>query len=116
MSGNVILCVTISLGLPVPGGARRFTATFSATDVAGFLPPTHYYYYYYYYYYITGGQGIAVAPIIGKDGYSDIFFVNEGNPAVGNPGLNSLFRNRGDGTFEDVADESGSKSKHSLFR
>ncbi|XP_071080729.1 cartilage acidic protein 1-like [Haliotis cracherodii] len=51
----------------------------------------------------TGGQGIAVGPILGDDGMSDIFFVNEGNSGVNNRGDNALFKNRGDGTYEDVA-------------
>ncbi|XP_063407471.1 cartilage acidic protein 1-like [Mytilus trossulus] len=54
----------------------------------------------------TGGRGIAVGPILGN-GYSDIFFDNEGNPWRGNPGGNFLFENNGSGQFTDRANETG---------
>ena len=45
------------------------------------------------------GSGIAVADFNG-DGYDDIYFVNQ-------LGENALFRNKGDGTFEDVTKAAG---------
>jgi hypothetical protein len=45
------------------------------------------------------GSGIAVADFDG-DGHDDIYFVNE-------LGKNALYRNRGDGTFEDVTERAG---------
>ncbi|XP_077996350.1 cartilage acidic protein 1-like [Glandiceps talaboti] len=45
---------------------------------------------------LTGGRGVAVGPILNDDGRSDIFTDNENGP-------NFLFRNLGDGTFEEVA-------------
>ncbi|GFN85067.1 cartilage acidic protein 1 [Plakobranchus ocellatus] len=53
----------------------------------------------------TGGRGIAVGPIIGDDGFSDIYFVNEGNGGLGNRGDNSLFVNDGKGNFANLADQ-----------
>ncbi|XP_067681603.1 cartilage acidic protein 1-like [Haliotis asinina] len=55
----------------------------------------------------TGGQGIVVGPIFDNDGLSDIFFVNEGNPEVNNRGDNALFKNRGHGTYQDIAGITG---------
>ncbi|KAK3090089.1 hypothetical protein FSP39_009088 [Pinctada imbricata] len=55
----------------------------------------------------TGGRGIVVGPIIGEDGRSDIFFGNEGNYWMRNPGNNFLFENLGNGTFRDIAGQSG---------
>ncbi|KAK8741736.1 hypothetical protein OTU49_002364 [Cherax quadricarinatus] len=49
---------------------------------------------------LTGGRGVTVGPILSKDGRSDIFCKNEHGP-------NFLFKNNGDGTFTDVAAESG---------
>lgn len=54
----------------------------------------------------TGGRGITVGPIMGN-GYSDIFFDNEGNPWRGNPGDNFLFENDGSGHFTDRANITG---------
>jgi len=45
------------------------------------------------------GCGVAVADYDG-DGDDDIFFLNQLGP-------NALYRNRGDGTFDDVTDEAG---------
>ena len=45
------------------------------------------------------GCGVAVGDYDG-DGYDDIYFVNQFGP-------NGLFRNKGDGTFEDVTKEAG---------
>jgi len=42
----------------------------------------------------TGGRGVTVGPIVSN--FSDIFCDNERGP-------NFLFKNRGDGTFEDIA-------------
>jgi len=55
----------------------------------------------------TGGRGIAVGPILQDDGKLDIFFDNEGSSSRGNSGANFLFKNQGDGTFRDVARETG---------
>ncbi|XP_070573033.1 cartilage acidic protein 1-like [Ptychodera flava] len=49
---------------------------------------------------LTGGRGVAVGPILNDNGRSDVFTVNERGP-------NFLFRNLGDGTFEEVAAEYG---------
>ena len=54
----------------------------------------------------TGGRGVVVGPIFGNEGKSDIYFVNERN-SWDNPGSNYLFKNLGDGTFEDLAQEYG---------
>jgi hypothetical protein len=45
------------------------------------------------------GSGVAVGDFDG-DGYDDIYFVNQ-------LGSNVLYRNKGDGTFEDVTDKAG---------
>lgn len=45
------------------------------------------------------GCGVAVGDFDG-DGFDDIYFVNQ-------LGKNGLFRNKGDGTFEDVTDKAG---------
>ena len=45
------------------------------------------------------GNGIAIADVDG-DGYQDIYFSNQ-------VGGNQLWRNRGDGTFEDITDQAG---------
>jgi hypothetical protein len=45
------------------------------------------------------GSGVAVADFDG-DGHDDVYFVNE-------LGANALYRNRGDGTFEDVTERAG---------
>ncbi|CAL4226318.1 unnamed protein product [Meganyctiphanes norvegica] len=49
---------------------------------------------------LTGGRGVTVGPILSKDGRSDIFCDNEHGP-------NFLFKNNGDGTFTDVAAQTG---------
>jgi hypothetical protein len=55
------------------------------------------------------GAGVAVFDYDG-DGWPDLFFVN-GHPLPGDPGGatvgNRLFRNRGDGTFEDRTEAAG---------
>ena len=51
----------------------------------------------------TGGRGLVVGPILNDIGWSDIFFGNEGNQWIGNPGDNFLYKNLGNGTFADVA-------------
>lgn len=53
----------------------------------------------------TGGRSIAVGPFLNVDGKSDIFFGNEGNSWLGNLGDNFLFKNVGNGTFVDVAQQ-----------
>src|SRR5262245_15619344 len=45
------------------------------------------------------GCGVAVGDCDG-DGHEDIYFVNQLGP-------NALYRNKGDGTFEDVTDRAG---------
>jgi len=45
------------------------------------------------------GCGIAIGDYDG-DGFDDVYFVNQ-------LGKNALYRNKGDGTFEDVTDEAG---------
>src|SRR6266702_9003792 len=45
------------------------------------------------------GSGVAVGDF-DNDGHDDIYFVNQ-------LGANALYRNRGDGTFEDVTDKAG---------
>src|SRR5688572_8624838 len=45
------------------------------------------------------GSGLAVADVDG-DGHDDVYFVNQLGP-------NALYRNRGDGTFEDVTARAG---------
>nr|XP_045596430.1 cartilage acidic protein 1-like [Procambarus clarkii] len=49
---------------------------------------------------LTSGRGVTVGPILSKDGRSDIFCKNKHGP-------NFLFKNNGNGTFTDVAAESG---------
>src|SRR5262249_6761456 len=45
------------------------------------------------------GSGVAVGDFDG-DGHEDVYFVNQ-------LGRNALYRNKGDGTFEDVTDRAG---------
>jgi hypothetical protein len=45
------------------------------------------------------GSGLAIADFDG-DGYEDIYFLNQLGP-------NALYRNKGDGTFEDVTEKAG---------
>src|SRR5262249_37793062 len=45
------------------------------------------------------GAGVAVGDFDG-DGFDDIYFLNQ-------LGCNGLYRNKGDGTFEDVTDKAG---------
>ena len=45
------------------------------------------------------GSGLAVADFDG-DGHDDVYFVNQLGP-------NALYRNNGDGTFEDVTERAG---------
>ena len=45
------------------------------------------------------GCGVAVGDFDG-DGHDDVYFVNQLGP-------NALYRNKGDGTFEDVTDKAG---------
>lgn len=60
----------------------------------------------------TGGRGLVVGPILNDIGMSDIFFGNEGNKWIGNPGDNFLFKNLGNGTFFDVAEAAEILDKH----
>ncbi|XP_005098344.1 filaggrin isoform X1 [Aplysia californica] len=53
----------------------------------------------------TGGRGIVVGPIVGDDGFSDIYFVNEGNYQLRNRADNALFKNDGRGHFTNMAKE-----------
>lgn len=46
-----------------------------------------------------GGRGVVVGPILNQ-GRSDVFCDNENGP-------NFLFKNKGDGTFEEVARRAG---------
>ncbi|XP_035689771.1 cartilage acidic protein 1-like [Branchiostoma floridae] len=50
---------------------------------------------------LTGGFGVAVGPIVSDNGMSDIFVTTDGKSP------NLLLKNRGDGTFEEVAEPSG---------
>ena len=45
------------------------------------------------------GCGVAVGDYDG-DGHEDVYFVNQLGP-------NALYRNKGDGTFEDVSEKAG---------
>lgn len=64
----------------------------------------------------TGGRGLVVGPILGNNGRSDIFFGNEGNPWMGNPGHNFLFKNLGNGSFEDIAEQAEIQDKYNNAR
>lgn len=64
----------------------------------------------------TGGRGLVVGPILGNNGRSDIFFGNEGNPWMGNPGDNFLFKNVGNGSFEDIAEQAEIQDKYNNAR
>lgn len=64
----------------------------------------------------TGGRGLVVGPILGHNGRSDIFFGNEGNPWMGNPGDNFLFKNLGNGSFEDIAEQAEIQDKYNNAR
>ena len=55
----------------------------------------------------SGGRGVAVGPILGNNGRSDIFFGNEGNSGFLNAGANFLFMNNGKGQFTDIASSAG---------
>lgn len=52
---------------------------------------------------ITGGRGLISLPIVSP--YMDIFAANEN-------GTNFLFRNRGDGTFTEIAEQCGILDQH----
>lgn len=52
---------------------------------------------------VTGGRGVISLPLVSD--LMDIFTVNENSP-------NYLFRNRGDGTFEEIAEECGLSDPH----
>ncbi|KAK3608614.1 hypothetical protein CHS0354_042612 [Potamilus streckersoni] len=61
---------------------------------------------------VQDGQGIIVGPLIGDDGHSDIFITNTPSYFVGSSvfrheGSNVLFMNNGDGTFVDIAHDTG---------
>ena len=61
------------------------------------------------YIYEAKGAGLAVADV-DRDGWDDIYFVNGTDPNhTGDeaPPRNQLYRNRGDGTFEDITEASG---------
>lgn len=64
----------------------------------------------------TGGRGLVVGPILGNNGRSDIFFGNEGNSWMGNPGDNFLFKNLGNGSFEDIAKQAEIQDKYNNAR
>lgn len=64
----------------------------------------------------TGGRGLVVGPILGNNGRSDIFFGNEGNPWMGNPGDNFFFKNLGNGSFEDIAEQAEIQDKYNNAR
>ncbi|XP_066301740.1 uncharacterized protein [Branchiostoma lanceolatum] len=51
--------------------------------------------------FFAGGFGVAVGPIVSDTGMSDIFVTTDGKSP------NLLLKNRGDGTFEEVAEPSG---------
>ncbi|XP_019630542.1 PREDICTED: LOW QUALITY PROTEIN: uncharacterized protein LOC109474636 [Branchiostoma belcheri] len=51
--------------------------------------------------FFAGGFGVAVGPIVSDTGMSDIFVATDGKSP------NLLLKNRGDGTFEEVAEPSG---------
>lgn len=51
----------------------------------------------------AGGRGVVVGPIVSQS-LSDVFCDNEYGP-------NFLFRNNGDGTFTDVAQQAGERNK-----
>eukprot|EP00058_Branchiostoma_floridae_P015252 XP_002600740.1 hypothetical protein BRAFLDRAFT_83483 [Branchiostoma floridae] len=51
--------------------------------------------------FFAGGFGVAVGPIVSDNGMSDIFVTTDGKSP------NLLLKNRGDGTFEEVAEPSG---------
>ncbi|XP_061844111.2 cartilage acidic protein 1a [Nerophis lumbriciformis] len=53
---------------------------------------------------LTGGRGVVVGPIL-SDTRSDVFCDNERGP-------NFLFKNNGDGTFAEVAKQSGVEDQH----
>ncbi|KAL3874955.1 hypothetical protein ACJMK2_037903 [Sinanodonta woodiana] len=60
----------------------------------------------------SDGQGIIVGPLIGDDGHSDIVITNTPSYFVGSSvfrheGSNVLFMNNGDGTFVDIAHDTG---------
>jgi len=50
------------------------------------------------------GNSLSVADVDG-DGHDDLYFVNQAGP-------NELWRNRGDGTFEDITEEAGVSTPH----
>ncbi|XP_054459940.1 cartilage acidic protein 1a isoform X2 [Anoplopoma fimbria] len=52
----------------------------------------------------TGGRGVVVGPILSQS-RSDVFCDNENGP-------NFLFKNNGDGTFADMATQSGVEDRH----
>jgi hypothetical protein len=58
----------------------------------------------------TMGSGVAVIDF-DRDGWPDLFFVNSrtwpGQPAAGRSQTPALYRNRGNGTFEDVTKSAG---------
>lgn len=54
----------------------------------------------------AGGRGVVVGPIVSQT-LSDVFCDNEYGP-------NFLFRNNGDGTFTDVAQQAGKRNMDSL--
>jgi enediyne biosynthesis protein E4 len=117
-AGVVILSTLVAAGLGAPRGVAmqgdtRSTLPFSFTNVArsaglngitvfGGAASNKYLL-------ETTGTGVAAIDY-DKDGFLDLFFVNgttlEGFPS-GQAPVNQLYRNRGDGTFEDVTMKAG---------
>lgn len=64
----------------------------------------------------TGGRGIFVGPVVSDDGKLDVFFCNEGNSWLENLGHNFLFKNLGNGTFVDVAEQLKITDEHNAGR
>ncbi|MYI20622.1 MAG: VCBS repeat-containing protein, partial [Acidimicrobiia bacterium] len=52
------------------------------------------------------GSGAAAADFDG-DGWTDLHVTSHGMPGLASPGHHRLYRNRGDGTFEEIAGRAG---------
>ena len=62
--------------------------------------------------FFSDGRGISVGPLFGNSGKSDIIVTNDNSYYVGSSlfrhlGNNAVFRNNGDGTFTEVAEDIG---------